>query len=209
MPAGLQIFNSYNTVQIDENYRNLSLKEKRDVTIAGDIYTTLIYDLVFYGEAAVAGVISRSLFAVPIFSEYSGGYWTQRWLFKPIGFMNVNEVVTFYIWDEVYSPSTNVGIEVFDGIGRRTFHSDSKPMKILGQSTANNSYWGDPSGRLILPILNRPSFQSEFGGSSYSLYSWFLRSNFYTIEANRFHLGQSFLEYTDYGLYTWVDITGY
>lgn len=180
MATGLAVYNTENTIQIDENWKNYGFRQK--IAVSATVYDTsppnpagfngMPYMLTVSGSPQLL-VACKAAVLLPVkqHSYYSGGTWELNWLFmRQLGmFGTVSETVEFYIFDQMTGPFSNVGLAVYNAAGELVFHSDARPMKLGSASNAgiqgcNTSFSGD-SGRTYVPlILSNPFVVANIGG---------------------------------------------
>lgn len=226
MPAGLTVYNTGSTVQIDENWKNYGFRQKIPVTLSA--YDTsppnpagfngATYQLAVSGSPQLL-VACKAAVLLPIkqFSYYSGGTWYLNWLFmKQLGvFGAVSETVEFYVFDEMNSSYSNVGLEVFNAAGQRVYHSDAPVMRLGGASVGiqpcNTPFSGD-SGRTYVPLILTNPFVSALSGFGYRHFSYGNRSLGSYIHAEgtpQLGASGSLVGSADIpGLYAAIDVTG-
>lgn len=229
MSAGLTVYNTGNTVQIDENWKNYGFRQK--IPVSATVYDTsppnpagfngMPYTLTVSGSPQLLVACKASvLLPIKQHSYYSGGTWSLSWLFmrQPGMFGAVSETVEFYVFDQMDGAYSNVGLEVFNAAGQRVFHSDAPVMKLGSASNpgiqgCNASFYGD-SGRTYVPlILSNPFVSANIGGGmGYRHFSYGNRSmgSYITGEGTP-QLGAfaSVVYGADIpGLYAAIDVTG-
>lgn len=211
MPAGLQVFNAYGTIQIDETWRNYGYKQV--IPVAFTVTTDTTYDMVLSGEAVLVAARSTSLAAVPLGSVNSSGTWTFSFMIVPpfIG-GSYSETIYFYVFDVMPTGGfSNFGMEVFNASGERVFHSDMKIMKIpSGAVLPCNSGYTGTLGQIYAPLVLLNPIRSEFvSGSGYALSTRRLRVSGSSIVSDDHFAGYgAFGEFANEGLYAAVDVTG-
>lgn len=153
MPAGLQVFNDSNTVQIDSNWQNYSLFSRvvinssknawQEIDYAGSVYTTTnARDIVF--------VYCASPF-LPVGMVQQGGTRSYR-----IGTgTSENIPVTFYIFREQTPTDSSYGMQVFNEQGVLTFDALNKMNRL--------------SGTLPLTPTTAPTFYNLNGFKKYAV----------------------------------------
>lgn len=226
MPAGLTVYNTGSTVQIDENWKNYGYRQKIPVTVTS--YDTsppnpagfngATYQLAVSGSPQLLVACKASdLLPVKQHSYYSSGTWYLNWIFmKQIGvFGAVSETVEFYVFDEMNSSYSNVGLEVFNASGERVYHSDAPVMRLGGASVGiqgcNVGFTGD-SGRTYVPLILIPPFVSANVGSGNRHFSYGNRSvgsNILAEGTPQLGSSGSLTVSVDLpGLYAAIDVTG-
>jgi|GEM_PF-4246303 len=219
MPAGLQVFNSFGTVQIDENWKNYGFRQIVPVSftleppIPGQSAAPVDYTLTLSGAAVLVAARSELLQVVAGGSLLSGTTWTFNWRIHPppapAPGASYSETVIFYVFDVPVSGGfSNVGLEVFNASGERVFHSDMDVMKIRSVQPCSSGFTG-LSGRIYAPLIVLNPIKSTYTGSSYVLSSRALRASGSALTSSVVNVpGTGFLEFGDEGLYAAVDVTG-
>lgn len=214
MPSGLQIRNDYSTIQIDENWKNYGFKYKFPVTLTlinNGLTDYGIYDYRFTvtGSAVLVAFRSPDFHVIPRESSFDGVTWAFNWRIQISvpPFVAQTATVEFYIFDVPTSESfSNVGIEVFNAVGERVFHSDMGLMRIpSGAVQACNFGFTGVSGRIYAPLIILNPIRAESGRH----WTRSLRVSAHTITT--FDLGP--LTTTPFsanneGLYAAIDVTG-
>lgn len=209
MPAGLQIFNDFGTVQIDENWKNYGFRQIVPVYLetGGVDY----YSLTLTGLSVLVAVRTTSMHVIPMGSLVSGTTWTFDFRYAGEFSGGAAETVYFYVFDVPYWQSySNLGMEVFNASGERVFHSDMDVMKVPsgGVQPCNSNFYGAP-GRIYAPLVLLNPIRSEFTGSNYFQSTRSLRVSGSNILSTNVPIGAgSFLEFANEGLYAAVDVTG-
>lgn len=140
MPAGLQITNPSGTIQIDENYANLAIIEKRTVSAAqGGAYdsalkvdVTVTSDFPFIAIKCArpcaitkiqrAGTSSTAIYTISV--APSGN---PPWASFP---------VDVYVFGRTKQFADGVGLQVFDSTGKITYDSNNAYADIVGMITS-------------------------------------------------------------------------
>jgi hypothetical protein len=140
MPAGLQIFNDNNVLQIDSTYRNYALVRAGKFTGGAG------------GSAALnlSGLSRFALWAVvpagyPGISPNTGGWyngarWFSYWFLNSISSVPVQ----YYVFDIVTPTGATFGLEVYDENGQLVFDGEGHPMKIVSDFLSENAATGLP-----------------------------------------------------------------
>lgn len=216
MPAGLTLYNTAGTVQIDQSWQNYGYRQKIPVTITAPWsgIGAERYQLVVSGSAALlCACKAASLEPFKMHSFYDGANWTFNWyLFNPLdAAVDVTETVEFWIFDVLDGGSySNVGMEVWIDGGPRVFHSDAPMMKIGAVQGCNNGF-SFPSGKSFVPLIMRnPICGVAVGGVGYRLGAYCLRTSGAGITSRiRYNNSQGASgSYTNVGAYAAVDVTG-
>lgn len=166
MTAGLTVFNTDNTVQIDESYRNYGFRSKIQISVTtSNIVGSGIPDVYPYSFttpgtiAQLVACSSNSQYPYLLHSYFDGTSWTHnfRFIHDPgeSGFYEPSTytgTVTFYVFDVIDSSFSNVGLEVFNAASQRVFHSDMTLMKSGPVIYAGSNYTG-ASGRIYAPLV--------------------------------------------------------
>lgn len=215
MPAGLTIFNTHGTTQIDENWRNFGFRGKIDYPVSvGGSTESVDVTINIPGEAVMVACRANVFRPVPMNSYFDGTNWMFRWRFIPpfIG-TAYSETVEFFIFDVLPDGGfSNVGLEVFDASGKRVFHSDMAPMRVPtgGVLPGTSSFTGE-AGRSYVPlILRNPIFSEVYPfptGIRHSTYALYCSGS--SIISEYRGLGTpSLVPFGSTGLYAAVDVTG-
>lgn len=219
MPAGLTVYNTSGTVQVDENWRNYGFRQIIPVSITS--YTTsppnpagyngMPYALTVSGSAALlVACVAENLIPVKLHQYYNGSSWTFNWVFMcEFAGTTVTETVKFYVFDTMDGTYSNVGLEVFNASGIRTFHSDAPVMKLGGIQTCNNGFNGT-SGHSYAPIILQNPLCGYLFGGGYRCFFYCLRTSGSTISSSFVGPGNfgATAPYTNYGQYAAIDVTG-
>lgn len=219
MPAGLQIFNSFGTTQIDENWQNYGFRQRIPGTFTllppgpGQIAAPVNYTLSITGLACLVAVRSALLQVVHIGSRLSGTSWEFDFrIFPPTPTApgaDYSETIFFYVFDVPDGGAvSNVGLEVFNAAGARVYHTDMDVMKVHGVQQCNADFVGT-TGRIYAPLVLENPIRAVFTGSSYFQSTRSLRVSANTVYSTNVDIGSgAFLEFTNEGLYAAVDVTG-
>lgn len=216
MPSGLTIFNTSNTVQIDETWRNYGFRQ----IIPVNITTTntnppgnTVYNLSVTGQEVLVACKASTLCALPGRSYFDGTTWTFQWVFftEFVG-DTINETVEFYVFDMMNSAYSNVGLEIFNAAGQRVFHSDQSVMKVgtSGSLPITSTFTGVP-GRSYVPLIERNGVHGMDMGFpvGFRLASYALRVSGSTIFPTLITTPNgSTGAYPTRGLYAAIDVTG-
>lgn len=226
MATGLKIYNTGNTIQIDENWKNYGFRYKVPVFVTAYVtsppnpagFNGMPYTLTVSGSPQLLVACKASaLLPVKLHSYYSGGVWSLNWLFmNQIGVLDpTSETVEFYVFDQMTGPFSNVGLAVYNAAGELVFHSDARPMKLGSVSNAGvqgcNTYFYGDSGRTYVPLILSNPFVTANVGSGNRHFSYGNRSmgSYITGEGTP-QLG-AFASVTTVdipGLYAAIDVTG-
>ena len=129
MPAGFQAFNNGGMLQIDENYVNLGLIAKGQLTPStatpdGQVGAFKMAEVSVTGVAPIIAV--RANYAVALGDvRQSGSTWTFRLCVNTTTDWD-GTALTYYIFDQVPPVAHGVGLQVFRGDGVCTFDSNYK-----------------------------------------------------------------------------------
>lgn len=222
MPAGLTIVNDFNTVQIDENWRNYGFKTK-----FSQVFTTsddlggpppiIDYGFSVSGTNALLCAV-RSPVQEPfrLHSYFDGSTWTFNWKFlHDSGDVYVpgshTGTVDFFIFDVLDGGGfSNVGIEVFNAAGQRVYHSDMQVMRCEAIQPCTTPFSG-PAGRSFAPlILRNPAGGTPVGGVGFRAAQYCVRCDGTNITSRRRYLSSSgtLITSVDPGLFAAIDVTG-
>lgn len=214
MPVGIEIINDAGSVLIDSNWRNFGFRSKFSASITA-YYTSppnpaswlgMTYNFTTPGTAAqVVACKAALLRPCKLNSYYDGANWYHNWCFLISGTSTESETVEFYIFDVMDGSASNVGIEIFDDVGARAFHSDFPVMKIGGVQGCDAGFVG-LSGRTYVPLIMRTPILNAASRP----HQWTLRSsgNVITPELRQYSNLASLLSGTNPGRFMAVDVTG-
>lgn len=207
MVTGIKIYNNAGTIQIDESYANFVLIDKQTYSISTPTTTTFDYT-VTADVACVAVSVYPHTFTSTTASK-SGSTWTFRLTFFNNPLSSGTCTFTVYAFGKPPAATETVGLKVQDASGNLVFHSQFKPLRIVGSTDARNSFSG-PSGRtLAVLVLSLPMYgRAVFPGTVTDTYS--MRVNGTTIDSLQTtiaNIGNVTLSRD--GLYAAVDVTNY
>jgi hypothetical protein len=208
MPAGLTIYNTSNTVQVDENYKNLAFRERRAISLS-HAFGVAYVDIAITGANVVIGMQSYNYAPFLLAVSLSGTTWTYRW-----GFNNVTGVSSdtayLYIFDDPPPNPDHFGLEVYNASGGLVFQSNTQGLKIVSVQGGASGYTGT-SGRTYVPVIVQASIWPEFnpGLGQYTNQTYALRASGNAITSYQLPMAQGFVGYDSRGLYAAVDVTGY
>lgn len=212
MPAGLYILNDYGSVQIDENWKNYGFKQLIPMAVtvaAGTNFNANTYSLSVAGDAVLIAPVTTNLAVSVVRTTFSGGVWTFYFIILRQFALSYEEAETAYIYVFDVMPGTtfsNVGLEVFNALGQRVFHSDMNPLKARAVLPGSSGFTGT-SGRVYAPLaLTHTRHFDPVNGIQY----WGLRSFGSYITAMEHNVaGGGFVGTSvNDGLYAAVDVTG-
>lgn len=208
MPAGLTIYNDSGTVQIDESYRNVALREKRAVPLShsiGQVYETIV----------VAGVNSlmamQSAYYAPFLLEtsFDGTNWSYRWGFEYLGMgLPTSDTAYAYIFDVVEPNPDNFGLEVYDASSNLVYHSSAKVLKIVSVQNHASGYTG-ASGRVFVPLILSASMYSIVFFPTILFNTTTLRASGNVITPFDVAVGPGAPGFSEPGVFAAIDVTGY
>lgn len=212
MPAGLFVLNDYGSVQIDDNWKNWGFKQLIPLSVhiaAGTNFNANTYSLSVAGEAVLIAPVSTNLAVSVVRTEFSGGVWTYHFIILrqfALGF-DETETAYIYVFDAMPGSSfSNVGLEVFNALSQRVFHSDMNPLKARDVLPGSSGFTGD-TGKTYAPLaLTHTRHFDPTNGIQY----WGLRSfgSFITAMEHNVAGGGFFGTSINAGLYAAVDVTG-
>lgn len=150
MAAGLTVYNTAGTIQIDENYRNMMVANSG--TNGTPTATNISWPLCAIRSTSLVLAYNLTNTSTASYTVWGGG----------AGY-------NWYVFDLRVTPSTNVGLQVFNGSGELIFDSGQKPMRIVDYFVFNNeSEWNGvsrtyPAGRTYAVIIGKyaTKFTSE------------------------------------------------
>ena len=124
MPVGLQVTGSHGVLQIDETYRNLSLRAKG--AVSGSV------SLASATSPLIAFTTTNTLGALVNFASISAG--TYTWSFR-----QVPTATNYYVFDVPIASSLpagqNIGFQVFNASGLTVFDTANEYMRVIGTYT--------------------------------------------------------------------------
>jgi len=131
MTVGFQILNADGvTMQVDDNYRNLSVREQGTAT------TTTLNP----SGTGSAVVFYRTGLTMPLLavggSSYAAGQWFYDAANNRHGFVvtttgAVGSTVPFYIFDVPFDSNPGFGLQVFNAAGQKTFDALQKYLRVI------------------------------------------------------------------------------
>lgn len=207
MPSGLTIYNSANTIQVDENYRNLAFRERRAISLSHSVGTAY-HDIVVTGANVVVGMQSAHYAPYLLSVAFDGTNWTYRWAFFYLaGGEPTSDTAYLYIFDDPPANTDLFGLEVFDASGDLVYHSNVQALKIVDVLGGASTFTGTP-GRVYVPIVLQASIRAELTGTYFNVTDA-LRANGHVISPVAVTMGAGFVGYFSGGVYAAVDVTGY
>jgi hypothetical protein len=140
MPAGLQIFNDWGTVSIDQDYVNFSCTEAGVFSTwagASDPYFNSRFEFSTGKQFPLLALRTGNFTArlTHVFSENGG--WRWWWDFQT----GAGSPVAYYLFEpaQIEGTSNGVGLEIRDANGKVTFSTNqSRPLRIVDIFSANN-----------------------------------------------------------------------
>lgn len=142
MAAGLTVYNTAGTIQIDENYRNMMVANSG--TNGAPTATNISWPLCAIRSTSLVLAFNLTNTSTATYTVWGGG----------TGY-------SWYVFDLRVTPSTNVGLQVFNPTGELIFDSGQKPMRIVDYLVFNNeSEWNGqtrtyPAGRTYAVIIGK------------------------------------------------------
>lgn len=133
MPTGFQSFNDWGTVQIDENYAAICVRNAPTITVSGFPNKTIfdvagVSPMVFLGDTSGVGVV--------VLSRVSVG--ANVWRFTLMAASTVN--VRIFIYDRAPPGySGNSGLQVFNEVGELTYDSGYPVLMLAAVYQTNGS----------------------------------------------------------------------
>lgn len=227
MVAGLKIYNTGGTIQIDENWKNYGYQYKVPVTVT--VYNTsppnppgfngATYQLALSGTPQLlVACKAATLLPVKQFSYYSGGTWYLTWLFmRQLGEVaDITETVDFYVFDAMAGSGSTVGLKVYNAAGEVVFDSSVRPMKVgslgnAGIQPCNTGFTGDVGHTYVPLILSNPFVVANVGSGNrhFSYGNRSLGSSITGEGTPQLGASASLEGATDIpGLYAAIDVTG-
>ncbi|TCR65439.1 hypothetical protein [Bosea sp. BK604] len=222
MADGLIVYNEFNTVQIDETWRNMGFREKRSVSVSVAATSPPVpagYGgqpmaiTVSGGEEVLVACRASALHPVMLHSYFDGGTWTFNWMFitNLVG-EAVTETVDFYVFDILTGSYSDFGLKVYDASSRLVFDSSAPIIKAVRFLGCDTGFTGAP-GRTYAPLIMRaPFFGVNLGlPAGNRLFAHCLRSSGNSITSAVKSLGAFGASgaYGNVGEYAVIDVTGY
>lgn len=207
MPTGLRVINDFGTVQIDENYFNLVLLDKRVASVEMPTGPG-VYEHVFPGDVIVCGVKCFPETFQVLGCKFDGVNWTYRFIFFNNPDTTGTAIFTIYTFGRPPAPAQNLGLEVFDGIGRRVFHSQFKPLKIVA-SVFGTSAYTDPAGALVAAVVEKVPLYGYSIFPAFVTDTWGIRCNGNYTEVQRGSIASGGAGLSRDGSYSVIDVTNY
>lgn len=158
MPAGIQIFNDYGTVSVDQDYFNLGLLQRGSFSTVSDpgYPGGSTYRLTSSLEAPIVALSPPRGSFVSLISIVGGpGNWEYNFVIgAPVG-----SSVDFFIFGTAPSIGSNYGLEVFNAQGTLVYSAATTiPMRIVDirapMATGNVTY---TAGRRYAVVMNTPT----------------------------------------------------
>lgn len=185
MTAGFTTWRNGSAVQVDDNYRTLTLSRVETASIST---TNSMSDVRFYSvgvSSSVGFVACRSeiLYSALVQAKRSGGSLTFTFALTTLD-TSASETVKFYVFEPPALSADNFGVEVYNASAQLCFTDHTNPVRVMGLNAASSSYSGT-SGRIYAPIImQRQERATNFNGVLWNLHLWFYRCNTNQIEAN-------------------------
>lgn len=219
MPAGIQIVNNFGTILIDENYKNLALRQKTATTTVA----------ASNGRATVA----MSGMNAPMIALASTAYTGVKHMLSSLASFVIqgpsvgSQAVTAYVFDEPQASGMSQGLMVYNAAGELTFDSGNKYARVVDvYGGANLADWQPArtyaAGRTYAVVQLKRAYRKEVinnGGGNYDII-WYMsaaRVNGAVVEGNMIryktdnvNLGSAPAQVTDYSAqFAVIDVTGY
>lgn len=191
MTAGIQIYNSTGTIQIDDSDPALAMREKRTVsvpaaTLSGMVYVNVTFTNVEFPMLAVRTGNTSSYVSV-VTTSRSGSSITYR-----IGQTGTSALnVVCYFFDRPIPTSTSSGLKIYDTTGKCTFDSNHKHGVIRREVTVSTGTPGSttsvtkPSGETWAAMFLRTSYGRQLlDGGQIAGYEWWWEEDHYQAGVN-------------------------
>ena len=140
MAFGTTVYNSSGNIVIDPDFRNLVLRQKTSLTFTttyqsyGMVSGYIDRKTVSLANAVNPVIAFQSTLGVGLMNLSISGS-TYTWTISA----NQDQTCTVYIFDYAQTPTSTLGMQVFDGSGNRVFSSDEKYMKVVDFFTTTYS----------------------------------------------------------------------
>jgi len=145
MPTGLQVKNDDGEINIDEEYRNFSLKTQGTATIGTTNIggSVALYNAQIQVTNCTSPILAlRATTSVSVVgTQVSGSTYTFD-----VYSNTSNHTFNYYVFDVPTAPADTFGLQVFNSSGDLVFHSSNKHMKIAYVYNAND---GGSSGNTL------------------------------------------------------------
>lgn len=160
MTAGITVWNTWGTVQIDDTWANLSLRHKVQVST----WQTGVDGARGYQGQVTLPAVTPMMFIKPTAScatkkvtNNGDGTWT--WTFVTLD----PATITCYCFDKPVWLTQWYGLEIYDGAGNKTFGDQYAPLKVAGVF--------QPGGASVAPtnFYETPWYVSGLPASSYAV----------------------------------------
>ncbi len=208
MATGIKITNASGTTQIDESYFNLVLIDKQSVSISAGSGANYDYS-VNAGDVCVIAISMPTHNFTIIAASASGGTWTYR--INILGGGGPTAAFTIYAFGKCPTPTETVGLKVQGPSGQTIFHSQFKPMRVVGVSPGDTGFTG-PSGRDLAVILTAAQVRvvGVFPTAVYE--TWFVQVGGNTVSVVSAGVASApapLVGFSRAGSYAVVDVTNY
>ncbi len=155
MTYGFRVINDWGTVQIDDTYANLALKEVRQYTFQFDQGgTDYFLNFSFSGSLPVFAFRSPDSHSVVAAIQQNGSTYTVQMR------SDLGGPVWIYIFDKPITPTSGYGLRVRNANNEITFDSGYKYMRIEGFYSSANGNQGLTPGKTYA-VLQGCYFYSE------------------------------------------------
>lgn len=132
MTAGFRVLNKNGVLQIDENYQNFQLKQKKSISLTA-FEVGQLKTLTFDGSpSAIVAVRSTVGFVAVARTSYSGSTWTYD--FRCLS--SSATAITVYVFDVGVPQAETLGLAVWDEDGKLVFHSSGKSLRVTSFDSA-------------------------------------------------------------------------
>lgn len=121
--AGIQILNTFGTIMIDENYKNLAVRQSGSVSKTGRSTTELVP--ITYPIDAPIVAISPAQFA------YVSSLLPSGQSFRYGGGISRPTSIDYYVFDTPVIQPGNFGLQVYNALGQLTFDSGMKYARVV------------------------------------------------------------------------------
>lgn len=208
MATGFKSYRSDGTVQIDDEYKTLTLKEVRTASISATGSVLTIHSFSLTASNLMIAVRCQTLMYSAHQVVKSGTSWVINFAFMSQSGTQ-SETVTFYIFtDPEISPGSHLNI--YNSGGTLVFSDETRPIRIRSVVAGNSGYTG-ASGRVYAPVLlARSDGVFAVNGILFDVYYYFYRCSGDSIIATpRIAYRKTGTRRTVVGSYLVADVTNY
>lgn len=149
MPAGIQIFNDYGSILIDDTNPSMALRQR---TVLTSNNQTLPQLSVANSDHPSIAIRSFNFACWLSWSSWTGT--TRNWTLRLAEGATGSQNVTAYVFDRPTNSGANSGLQVFDALGRLTFDALGKYGRVSGVQNGNGTFVGTAGREYAATILS-------------------------------------------------------